>query len=60
MWQSNKVKWENSTGKLKEMCGSQYMEKECDIHPDEKKYGSDNPRRLRWSQINTSGTVSQT
>ena len=43
-----------------EICGSQYMEKECDIHPDERKYGSDSPRHLRWSQINTSGTVPQT
>ena len=41
VWQSHKTKWESSTGKFKNMCGSPHMEEECDIHPEEKKYGSD-------------------
>ena len=41
------------------MYGSPQMEKECDIHPKERKYGSDSLRHLRQSQINTSGAVLQ-
>ena len=39
--QSHKIKRDNSTGKLKDMCGSQHMEKDPDIHPEERKYASD-------------------
>ena len=46
MRQSQKVKWGSSTGKWKDMCGSPHMEKECDIHPEERKYGSGRLRHL--------------
>ena len=52
MWQSHRIKWDSSTGKLKDMCGSPYMEIGGDIHPQEKKYGSESLRHLQYSQIN--------
>ena len=33
--------WDNSTGKLKDMCGSPHMAKEVDIKPEERKHGSE-------------------
>ena len=41
------------------MCGCPHMEIGGDIHPEERIYGSDSLRHLRWSQINKSGTVPQ-
>ena len=46
-WQSHKIKWGNSTGKLKDMCDSPHMEKEGDIHQEERKYVSENLRHLQ-------------
>ena len=40
VWESHKIKWDSSTGKLKNMCGSPHMEIGHDIHPEERKYGS--------------------
>ena len=40
------------------MSGSPQMEKEGDIYPEERKYGSES-LRLRYSQINSSGIVPQ-
>ena len=40
MWQSHKIKWDSSTGKSKNMCGSPHMEIGFDIHIEERKYGS--------------------
>ena len=40
MWQSHKIKWDSSIGKLKDMCSSPHIEKQGDIHLEEKKYGS--------------------
>ena len=42
-----KIKWESSTGKLKDMCGSPHMEKGGDIQQGERKYGSGSLRHLR-------------
>ena len=47
VWQSKKIKWESSTGKLKDMCGSPHMEKGGDIQQGERKYGSESLRHLR-------------
>ena len=58
MWQSHKIKWDISTGKLKDMCGSQHMKKEGAFHPEEVKHSSDSQRHLRKSQISKSRTVS--
>ena len=41
------------------MCGSPHMEIGGDIHPQEKKYGSESLRHLQYSQINTTGTFPQ-
>ena len=41
MWKSHKIKWDNSTTKLKDMCGNSHMENECDSNPEERKYRSD-------------------
>ena len=46
MWQSHKIKWDSSTGKLKVMCGSPHIETEGDIHPKEIKYNSESLRHL--------------
>ena len=40
------------------MSGSPQMEKEGDIYPEERKYGSES-LRLRYSQINSSAVVPQ-
>ena len=40
VWQSHKIKWDSSTGKFKDTCGSPYMVIMGDIHPEERKYGS--------------------
>ena len=47
VWQSHKTKWDSSTGKLKDVCGSDHLEKRGDIHWEEKKYGSENLRYFR-------------
>ena len=47
MYQSHKIKWDSSTGKLSDMCGSPRMGIEGDIHPGERKYGSESLRHLR-------------
>ena len=47
MWQSHKIKWDSSTGKLKDMCGSPHMEIGGDIHPEGRKHGSESLRHLR-------------
>ena len=47
MWQSHKIKWDSSTEKLKDTCGSPYMEIGGDIHPEEWKYGSESLRHFR-------------
>ena len=39
------------------MCDSPHMKKECEIHLEEKRYGSHNLRYLQQSQVNTSRTV---
>ena len=36
VWQSHKIQWDSSTGKLKDMYGSPLMEKECEVDPEEK------------------------
>ena len=36
MWQSHKIKWDCSTGKLKVICGSPHVESGDDVHPKEK------------------------
>ena len=41
------------------MCGSPHMETRGDIHPKERKYGSESLRHMGQSQTNTSGTVPQ-
>ena len=44
MWQSHKIKRDNSTGKLKDMCGSPHVEIGGDIHPEERKHGSESKK----------------
>ena len=41
------IKWNSSTGKLKDMCGSPHMKKGGDIHPEERKHGSESLRHLQ-------------
>ena len=36
MWQSHKIMWYSCTGKLEDICGSPHMEKEREIHPEER------------------------
>ena len=59
MRQSHKIKWDISTGKLKDMSVSSYMEKVGDIQPEERKYDSEGLWHLRESKINTSGAASE-
>ena len=44
---------------MKDKCDSPHMEIGGDIHPEERKYGSESLRHLRQSQINTTDTVPQ-
>ena len=54
----NKIKWNSSTKKLWEMCGSPWMKTECNIHPEEReKSVSDILRYLGY--LVTSETVPQ-
>ena len=47
MWQSDEIKFDNSTGKLKDICGSPNIEIGDDIHPEERKHGPESLRHLR-------------
>ena len=47
VWQSHKIKWDDSTGKLKVMCGSPHIKIGGDTHPEERKYGSESLWHLR-------------